>query len=384
VIADFRDMTTERSMSNDAIPAQQDPSGRKIRILGIVAFDGLELLDLTGPMDVFGMANAGLLGSGAIAEPAYRFRVIAREPGLVTTSCGLKLHADSAYGALQDDLDTLLIPGAPEVGAVLADPALRDWVTAMSSRVNRLVSVCTGAFLLADAGLLNGRGATTHWAYCERLAAEYPQVRVEPDRIFLKDGSIYTSGGITSGIDLALSLLEEDWGRETSLLVARYMVVFLKRPGGQTQFSGYLASEATQHPDLRSLQVWIMENPAEDMRIEALAERVAMSPRNFARVFQAETGMTPAKFVEKARVDAARHFLGSGENRIETVATVAGFGDPERMRRSFIRHLGISPQDYRERFGEPIATSSPPVMTDTRATVLADALKRRSPPTLNS
>ena len=371
-------------MSNDAIPAQQDPSGRKIRILGIVAFDGLELLDLTGPMDVFGMANAGLLGSGAIAEPAYRFRVIAREPGLVTTSCGLKLHADSAYGALQDDLDTLLIPGAPDVGAVLADPALRDWVTAMSNRVNRLVSVCTGAFLLADAGLLNGRGATTHWAYCERLAAEYPQVRVEPDRIFLKDGSIYTSGGITSGIDLALSLLEEDWGRETSLLVARYMVVFLKRPGGQTQFSGYLASEATQHPDLRSLQVWIMENPAEDMRIEALAERVAMSPRNFARVFQAETGMTPAKFVEKARVDAARHFLGSGENRIETVATVAGFGDPERMRRSFIRHLGISPQDYRERFGEPIATSSPPVMTDSRATVLADALKRRSPPTLNS
>jgi transcriptional regulator GlxA family with amidase domain len=370
-------------MSNDAVSALHATSERKLRILGIVAFDGLELLDLTGPMDVFGMANAGLMGAGAFPEPAYRFRVIAREPGLVTTSCGLKLHADSAYGDLQDDLDTLLIPGAPDVGAVLADPALREWVAAMSTRVRRLVSVCTGAFLLAKADLLNGRRATTHWAYCERLAAEYPDVRVEPDRIFLKDGAIYTSGGITSGIDLALSLLEEDWGRETSLLIARYMVVFLKRPGGQTQFSGYLASEATQHPDLRSLQIWIMENPAEDMHIEALAERVAMSPRNFARVFQTETGMTPAKFVEKARIDAARHYLGSSEIRIETVATVSGFGDPERMRRSFVRHLGISPQDYRERFGKPISSSSPPVMTDSRAEVLANNLKRHSPPALN-
>jgi transcriptional regulator GlxA family with amidase domain len=346
-----------------------------VRTIGIVAFDGLELLDLTGPMDVFGMANAGLVGSGAIAEPAYRFRVFARTPGLVTTSCGLKLHADTAYGELFEDLDTLLVPGAPDVGAVLADPALRDWVGAMHGRVKRLVSVCTGAFLLAQAGLLNGRRATTHWAFCERFSREYPAVRLEPDRIFLRDGSIYTSGGITSGIDLALSLLEEDWGRETALLVARYMVVFLKRPGGQTQFSGYLASEATQHPDLRALQVWIMENPAEDLRNEALAERVAMSPRNFARVFQTETGMTPAKFVEKARIDAARHYLGSSEYRIETVAAVAGFGDAERMRRAFVRNLGVSPQDYRERFGRPIAAAVPPVMTESRAATLAAVLK---------
>lgn len=363
---------------NNRLVSQSAGLDQRIRTIGIVAFDGLELLDLTGPMDVFGMANVGLIGSGAMAEPAYRFRVIARSPGLVTTYCGLKLHADSTYDELFDDLDSLLIPGAPDVGALFADPALRDWVAAMHGRVKRLVSVCTGAFLLAETGLLHGLRATTHWAFCERLAREYPAVRVEPDRIFLRDGSIYTSGGVTSGIDLALSLLEEDWGQETALLVARWMVVFLKRPGGQTQFSGYLASEATQHPDLRALQVWIMENPAEDLRNEVLAERVAMSPRNFARVFQSETGMTPAKFVEKARIDAARHLLGAREHRIEKVAVVAGFGDPERMRRAFVRNLGISPQDYRERFGQPIATTVAPVMSGSRAVELAQLLDNRA------
>jgi len=367
-----QDQNFTRKMKNQAETRRAAPDPL-IRTIGIVAFDGLELLDLTGPMDVFGMANTGLLGSGAVTEAPYRFRVIARSPGLVTTYCGLKLHADSAYGELFDDLDTLLIPGAPDVGAVLADPAMRVWVAAMRGRVKRLISVCTGAFLLAEAGLLDGRQATTHWAFCDRFAREYPAVRLEPDRIFLRDGSIYTSGGVTSGIDLALSLLEEDWGRETALLVARYMVVFLKRPGGQTQFSGYLASEATHHPDLRALQLWIMENPAEDLRNEALAERMAMSPRNFARVFQAETGMTPAKFVEKARIDAARHFLGSSEHRVETVAVISGFVDPERMRRAFVRNLGISPQDYRERFGRAIA-AGPPHMTHSRTEKLASVL----------
>jgi transcriptional regulator GlxA family with amidase domain len=213
------------------------------------------------------------------------------------------------------------------VTCVLSDSSLREWVRAMSTRVRRLVSVCTGAFLLAEAGLLDERRATTHWAYCDRLAADYPSVTVEPDRIFLRDGPISTSGGITSGIDLALALVEEDWGREQALLLARFMVVFLKRPGGQSQFSGFLVSEATSHTDVRALQLWIMEHPAEDLRNEVLAERMATSPRNFARVFQAETGMTPAKFVEKARIDAARHFLGTSDYRIDMVATISGFGD---------------------------------------------------------
>jgi transcriptional regulator GlxA family with amidase domain len=345
------------------------------RTVGIVAFDGIELLDLTGPMDVFGLANVGLRSSGLRAEPAYRFRVLAKEAGLVNTSCGLRIHADSAFGELYDDIDTLLVPGSPEISAVLADPVLREWVKAMAGRVRRLVSICTGAFLLAEIGILDQRRATTHWAFCDRLAADYPAVRVEPDRIFLRDGSVWTSGGITSGIDLALSLLEEDWGRETALLTARYLVVFLKRPGGQSQFSGYLASESTKHPDIRALQLWIMENPAEDLRIEVLAERMAMSPRNFARVFQTETGMSPAKFVEKARVDTARQFLGMNGNRVEMVAAVSGFGDAERMRRAFLRHLGISPQDYRERFGKHEA-QGPPQMTDARAAALQTSLRR--------
>jgi transcriptional regulator GlxA family with amidase domain len=243
----------------------------------------------------------------------------------------------------------------------------------MSTRVRRLVSVCTGAFLLAETGLLDGRCATTHWAYSGRLAADYPAVKVDADRIFLRDGPIATSGGITSGIDLALSLVEEDWGREQALLLARYMVVFLKRPGGQSQFSGFLVSEATNHADLRNLQMWIMEHPAEDLRIEVLAEKMAMSPRNFARVFQAETGMTPAKFVEKARIDAARHFLGTSDHRIETVAVVSGFGDAERMRRAFLRNLGINPQDYRLRFGPPEAHAIP-IVTESHANALKDSI----------
>ncbi len=353
--------------------SEKPPSDVTVRRIGIVAFDGFEIIDLTGPLDVFAMTNEGFRRSGMTDEAVYPIETFAKEPGLVMASCGLQINAVSAYGEIRDDIDTLLIPGAPDVNCVLSDPALQEWVYAMSSRVRRLVSVCTGAFLLAKIGLLDGRRATTHWAYCDRLAADYPSVTVEPDRIFLRDGRISTSGGITSGIDLALSLLEEDWGREQALLTAQYMVVFLKRPGGQSQFSGYLVSEATNHPDIRALQVWIMEHPAEDLHIDVLAERMAMSPRNFARVFQAQTGMTPAKFVEKARTDAARHLLGATGHRIETVAVVTGFGDAERMRRAFVRNLGINPQDYRERFTRHELRATPP-MTDSRLAAISTSL----------
>jgi transcriptional regulator GlxA family with amidase domain len=220
----------------------------------------------------------------------------------------------------------------------------------MAPKVRRLASVCTGAFLLAKSGLLDGRRATSHWDYCDWLARDYPSVNVEPDRIFVRDGSISTSGGVTSGIDMVLSMVEEDWGSEVALLVARYLVVFLKRPGGQSQFSAYLTSEATR-PELKELQAWIILNLNSDLRVEALAERMCMSPRNFARFFLTETGMTPAKFVEMARIDAARHYLGSTQQTLEVVADKSGFGDPERMRRAFIRQLGVNPQSYRERFG---------------------------------
>lgn len=350
------------------------------RTIGIVAFDGIEIIDLTGPMEVFALTNLGFQRTGLTTEPPYRFVVLAREAGWVTASCGLRIQADQAYTEVREPIDTLIVPGAPDVNCVLADRDLVNWVRGMATQVRRLVSVCTGAFLLAETGLLDGRRATSHWAYCDRLATDYPSVSVESDRIFIREGQIATSGGITSGIDLALALLEEDWGREAALMAARFMVVFLKRPGGQSQFSGYLSSEATQHPDLRKLQIWIMENPAEDLSLESLAARMAMSPRNFSRVFLAETGLTPAKFVEKARLDAARHYLASTDQRIEMTAVVSGFGDAERMRRAFIRHLGINPQEYRARFGRPTEREAPPVVTSSYAEDIKAALNEFDTP----
>jgi len=322
----------------------------KTRSVGIVAFPGVEILDVTGPMEVFAFANIGLKLSGLSSEPVYLIEVLAAQPGPITASCGLQIIANKAYSDVHDGIDTLLIAGTIDVDYLLCDPALQDWVRAIAPRVRRLASVCTGAFLLAESGLLDGLRATSHWFFCERLARDYPSVTVEPDRIFVRDGFISTSGGVTSGIDMALSMVEEDWGSELALLVARYLVVFLKRPGGQTQFSAYLTSDATR-PELKDLQAWIMIHLSEDLRVETLAERMCMSPRNFARFFQTEAGMTPAKFVELARIDAARHYLGSTKLSIEVVADKSGFVDPERMRRAFVRQLGINPQSYRERFG---------------------------------
>lgn len=246
--------------------------------------------------------------------------------------------------------DTLIIPGAPDVNCLLSDPLLTDWLLSIAPNVRRIVSVCTGAFLLAESGLLEDWSATIHRAYCDRFCTDYPSVALESDRIFIQDDHIWTSGGITSGIDLALALVEEDWVREVALTTAQYMVMYLKRPGGQTQFSAFLVKGNTNHEDLRSLLMWIMEHPGDDLRIEKLAERMAMSPRNFARIFLAETGLTPAKFTEKVRVDSARQFLGDSNIRIDTAAIKAGFGDSEKMRKAFIRQIGITPSEYRARF----------------------------------
>ena len=341
-------------MNNPFSPPSDDNclqvQAAKIRSVGIVAFTGVEILDLTGPMEVFSFANIALKLSGISSEPAYLIEVLAAQSGPITASCGLQIIANKAYSDVHDGIDTLLIAGTIDVDYLLCDPALQDWVRVIAPKVKRLASICSGAFLLAESGLLDGLSATSHWLFCERLARDYPSVTVEPDRIFVRDGYISTSGGVTSGIDLALSMVEEDWGSELALQVARFLVVFLKRPGGQSQFSAYLTSEA-HRPELKDLQAWIMLHLNEDMRVETLAARLCMSPRNFARFFLTETGMTPAKFVEMARIDAARHYLGSTKLSIEVVADKSGFADPERMRRAFIRQLGVNPQSYRDRFG---------------------------------
>lgn len=314
----------------------------RLRPIAIVSFDRVEIIDMSGPMEVFALANLSWLQAGLSEQAAYPTDVIAKKPGLIKTSGGVRVNADRAYGDIHDGIDTLRMPGVVDVNR-----ALPDWIQAMSSRVQRLVSVWTGAFLLAETGLLDGRSATTHWAYCDRLAPDYPSVTVEPDRLFVSDGVVSTSGGVTSGIDLALSLVEADWDPE----VARYPFVFLNRPVGQSQFRSFQANEARNHPDWRAPRAWIRKHPAEQLRIEVLAERMEMSPRNFARLFHTETGTTPAKFVEKARIDTARRHLVASDIRIAAVPVVPGFGNAERMRRAFIRNIGITPREYPARFG---------------------------------
>ena len=321
-----------------------------IRPIGIVAFPGAEVLDITGPHEVFTFANMILQKEGVSQEAAYPITVMAEQSGPVTTLSGLQIIADQSFSQINKNYDTLLIPGGePEV--VLANTQIVELINDMEPKVRRLVSVCTGAFLLAESGLLDGCRATTHWNYCPEFAEKYPKVNLEPDRIFIKEGNILTSGGITSGIDLALAMVEEDWGQKLALAVAQFLVVYLKRPGGQSQFSSYLTREASKHNGIRDLQSWIMQNPEEDLRVDSLADRMAMSSRNFSRLFLSETGMTPAKFVEMVRIDAARNLLELTRFPIDTIADSSGFKDSENMRRAFIRQLGVNPREYRKRFG---------------------------------
>lgn len=333
----------------------------KVRRVAVFAYTGVEVLDIGGPVEVFAFANLMLNLQGLTQEPAYQIEILAEEAGEVTTLSGMKIVADKACLEASDDIDTLIIAGGfipanffPNITLfnenVFKQPIFLAWLRLMSKRVRRLASVCTGAFALAECGLLNGRKATTHWDFCQRLSADFPQIKVEPNQIFIQDDNIYTSGGITSGIDLALSLLEEDWGHDIALAVARYLVVYLKRPGGQSQFSNYLTVEAAHRPDLRELQTYILNNPAEDHRVEALATRMCMSVRNFSRLFTSQTGTTPAKYVEMVRIDAARHYLETTDLSVELIAEKAGFFDPERMRRSFLRQLGVNPKTYRDCF----------------------------------
>jgi transcriptional regulator GlxA family with amidase domain len=319
----------------------------RTRRVAIVVFDGVQSLDVTGPLEVFSIANR-VHGRGA-APPVYRLELIAVAAGVVTSNSGLRIVADRSYRTVRERLDTLIVAGG-DVRAALADRRLLRWLAASAARVRRLASVCTGSFVLAEAGLLRGRRATTHWASLQRLARRYPDLRVEGDAIFVRDGNVYTSAGVTSGIDLALALVEDDLGHAVALEVARWLVVFLKRPGGQSQFSSHLAAQAVAPGPLRDLPQWIVANPGADLSVEQLAARAAMSPRNFARVFRRETGLTPAKFVERARLDAARRSLEDRRLALEEVASRCGFGSAERMRRTFHRHLRVLPLDYRKRF----------------------------------
>jgi len=334
--------------SVEALPPAKQPLRRR-RVVFLV-FTDVEIVDLCGPLDVFQHANNTLQLTGRDNEPGYETLVVALQAGRVKTAGGLEIIATHSCDDELGEIDTLVVPGSPWIERACAESRLTDWLQKTAPGVRRLVSVCTGAFLLAGAGLLDNRFVTTHWMYCDRLAVLHPSLRIDRDRIFVRDGHVYTSGGITAGIDLALSLIEEDLGREAPRFIAGLMVVFLRRPGGQNQFSIFLQAEAPNRPDIRELQAWILANPKEDHAVERLAARLNMSPRNFARQFLTESGMTPAKFVEHARVEAARCKLEQSNLLLDAIAAEMGFGSTERMQRSFQRLLNVSPQDYRARF----------------------------------
>lgn len=314
------------------------------RRIVILAFPDVQVLDVTGPSEVLSIADR--IASGC----AYSIELVAPATGELSSSGALRLLPDRSIDDCVGPIDTLLVAGGIGVRDAIGNARLVEWVRQAARRSRRVASVCTGAFLLAEAGLLEGRRATTHWSACRRLARAYPSVEVELDSIFVRDANIYTSAGITAGIDLTLALVEEDLGAGVALQVAQMLVLFMRRPGGQAQFSNTLSGQAAQMPSLRDLQAWMADHLDDDLTVPALAERTFMSPRNFARVFASQTGQTPGHYVESLRIERARSLLQNGAQTIQGVAQTCGFGTVDTLRRSFSRRLGISPSEYRERF----------------------------------
>ena len=324
--------------------------GQKTRRVVVVAFRGVEALDALGPVEIFSGANRLFALRRPRARPAYAVTIVSPHGRDVTLAHGVVLPARASARGFAGTIDTLIVPGAFDVEAMLAQPHLASAVRRLARRARRVVSVCSGAFVLAEAGLLDGRRATTHWAGCAELAARYPLVRVEPDPIFVRDGHVYTSAGVTAGMDLALALVEEDLGREVALEIARWFVMYLRRPGGQSQFSVRLADQTAEREPLRDLLRFIGENPAGDLSVPALARRAGMSPRHFARVFTQELGTTPARHVALARLEAARQRLEESDEPLKRIADRSGFFSVESLRRSFQRSLQVTPGEYRQRF----------------------------------
>jgi transcriptional regulator GlxA family with amidase domain len=310
----------------------------------VLVYPDVMAMDVCGPMEAFAMANF-LAG-----QSLYRLSTAAVTADPVRTSLGFSIVPNYALADLKDPIDTLLIAGGDGQAAASRDRMLIDWLCDTAPRTRRHGSICTGAFPLAASGLLDGKRATTHWAVAPLLAREFPSTTVEADSIFVRDGRTYTSAGISAGIDLALALIEEDHGQTLALNVARNMVVFLKRPGGQSQFSTHLQAQFSSTPSIRKAQEWALAHLSEDLSAKALASRVGMSERNFRRLFVEELRETPRKYVERIRLDVARREIEDTAMPVQVVAKRCGFGTVSRLRRVFLRQLGVTPQQYRARF----------------------------------
>ncbi|TFH20878.1 MAG: GlxA family transcriptional regulator [Myxococcales bacterium] len=339
---------------SDSLRPPPPPAAGPAKRIVLVSFDGGNSLDVTGPHEVFSTANRWPQGSLDHENPYYVVELVAPRAGRVRMHSGLGLEAEGTFSDITGGIDTVIVCGG-DVRQAVRDSELLAWLRDMYPRVRRMASVCSGSFILAAAGLMEGRRATTHWNAVSTMQRHFPGTAVEEDALFVRDGKIYTSAGVTAGMDLTLAMVEDDLGHDCALWVARMLVLFLKRPGGQSQFSSHLAAQSVRPETLGGIPDWIVENLAGDLNVESLAHRAAMSPRNFARVFTRETGQTPAKFVERARVDGARRMLEESSKALETIATDCGFVSGERMRRTFLRHLGATPLEYRRRFVPRVA-----------------------------
>jgi transcriptional regulator GlxA family with amidase domain len=313
------------------------------RPIVILGFDNVQSLDVSGPLEVFDVAER-------LAPGRYRHSVVSPDGQPFATGSGLRIAADSSLGDVDGQIDTLVVAGGRGIASARRDPVVVASVAAAAARSRRVASVCTGAFLLAEAGLLEGRRAATHWSAVNRLAERHPSVEVDADSIYVRDGNVWTSAGVTAGIDLALALVEDDHGRATALEIARWLVVFAKRPGGQAQFSAPLAAQLAERPPIRAVQELARAQPEADLTVETLASHAQMSVRGFARAFRREVGVTPAAYVEAVRVEQAVQMLQTTAVSGEQIAAACGFGTVETLRRAFKRRMGITPGEYRDRF----------------------------------
>jgi transcriptional regulator GlxA family with amidase domain len=321
------------------------------RRIAIVVYPGVDLLDVAGPSEIFAATRRAVAAASGPAGAGYSLELLSASRNLaIETDSAVGLLAHRSYATCRERIDTLLVAGGLGCLEAAKDRNLLRWLRRTAPRVRRLGSICTGAFVLAAAGLLDGRRATTHWRWCQQLALQYPRIDVDPDPIFIRDGGVITSAGVTAGMDLALALVEEDFGPAAALWIARHLILFARRPGGQSQFSVLLELQAADRAPLRDLQAWITGHLAEDLSVERLAERVHMSPRNFARIFRHQVGWTPARFVERLRIEAARRRLEESDAGLARLARECGFGSPDSLRRSFVRVLRVAPADYRRRF----------------------------------
>jgi transcriptional regulator GlxA family with amidase domain len=327
--------------SKTFVPASQFP-----KTIVFLAAPGSQILDIAGPFQIFVRAGELFVREHPGQKPPYKVLLAStarRKP--VLTNCGLVLTGTETFRSLRFPVDTLLVAGGSGLEKAGRDEELLAWLRSAAQRVRRIGSICTGAFLLASAGLLDGKRVTTHWKWAGELASKCRRAKVDPDPIYIRDGNTYTSAGITAGMDLALAL-----GSPLALKVAREMVLYLRRPGGQSQFSAAMSLQASDRRQIEELRSWAFDHLDEDLTVEKLAAQAGMSPRHFARVFVQETAITPARFIERLRVEAARRRLEESRDKLEKIATDCGFGSLSSLRRSFLRVLHVPPADYRSRF----------------------------------